>query len=163
MSRTFSMATVARMIPNHLFEQFFQRLKNPCYGMDWKHRPRKNVGSILQCLSYFTQQQRECAELILRNVFELADGPGVVAIRNAARLFASAAREFRFGPDDVWSMFHSMSFDVSVWEIWGALSTGGRLVVVPYWVSRSPEDLYALVRDAQVTVFSQTPSAFVHL
>ncbi|MFY1685021.1 amino acid adenylation domain-containing protein [Micromonospora sp. WMMD730] len=84
-----------------------------------------------------------------------------VTHRNAARLFASAAREFRFGPDDVWSMFHSMSFDVSVWEIWGALSTGGRLVVVPYWVSRSPEDLYALVRDAQVTVFSQTPSAFV--
>ncbi|MEU1601782.1 amino acid adenylation domain-containing protein [Micromonospora matsumotoense] len=84
-----------------------------------------------------------------------------VTHRNAVRLFGAAARDFRFGPDDVWSMFHSMSFDVCVWETWGALSTGGRLVVVPYWVSRSPDDLYALVRDAGVTVFSQTPSAFV--
>ncbi|WP_431974322.1 amino acid adenylation domain-containing protein [Micromonospora haikouensis] len=84
-----------------------------------------------------------------------------VTHRNAVRLFASAARDFDFGPDDVWSMFHSSSFDVCVWETWGALGTGGRLVVVPYWVSRSPDDLYALVRDAGVTVFSQTPSAFV--
>ncbi|ROO59669.1 non-ribosomal peptide synthase protein (TIGR01720 family)/amino acid adenylation domain-containing protein [Micromonospora sp. Llam0] len=84
-----------------------------------------------------------------------------VTHRNAVRLFTSAARDFSFGPDDVWSMFHSASFDVCVWEMWGALSTGGRLVVVPYWVSRSPEDLYALVRDEGVTVFSQTPSAFV--
>ncbi|MDI5940668.1 amino acid adenylation domain-containing protein, partial [Micromonospora sp. DH15] len=84
-----------------------------------------------------------------------------VTHRNAVRLFASAARDFSFGPDDVWSMFHSSSFDVCVWETWGALGTGGRLVVVPYWVSRSPDDLYALVRDAGVTVFSQTPSAFV--
>ncbi|WBB80483.1 amino acid adenylation domain-containing protein [Micromonospora sp. WMMD882] len=86
-----------------------------------------------------------------------------VTHRNAVRLIASAAsRDFHFGPDDVWSMFHSPSFDVCVWEMWGALTTGGRLVVVPYWVSRSPEDLYALVRDTGVTVFSQTPSAFVH-
>ena len=40
---------------------------------------------------------------------------------------------------DVWTLFHSYAFDFSVWEIWGALLYGGRLVVVPYWVSRSPE------------------------
>ena len=44
-------------------------------------------------------------------------------------------------PDDVWTLFHSYAFDFSVWEIWGALLYGGRLVVVPYWVSRSPEAL----------------------
>ncbi len=83
-----------------------------------------------------------------------------VTHRNVARLFAATAQDFTFGPDDVWSMFHSTSFDVSVWEMWGALSSGGRLVVVPYWVSRDPEALYALVRDQGITVFSQTPSAF---
>ena len=52
---------------------------------------------------------------------------------------------FGFGPDDVWTLFHSFAFDFSVWEIWGALLYGGRLVVVPYWVSRSPEAFYELL------------------
>src|SRR5689334_1018121 len=76
---------------------------------------------------------------------------------------ANTDREFGFGPDDVWTLFHSYAFDFSVWELWGALLYGGRLVVVPYWVSRSPEAFYELVRDERVTVLNQTPSAFRQL
>ena len=47
--------------------------------------------------------------------------------------------------DDVWTLFHSSAFDFSVWEMWGALLYGGRLVVVPYRVSRSPEAFHALL------------------
>src|SRR5262249_2411534 len=54
-------------------------------------------------------------------------------------------------------------FDFSVWEIWGALLHGGRLVVVPYWVSRSPEAFLRLLAEEQVTVLNQTPSAFRQL
>src|SRR5947199_900274 len=87
----------------------------------------------------------------------------VVRHGNAMRLFAATERWFGFGPEDVWTLFHSYAFDFSVWEIWGALLYGGRLVVVPYWVSRSPEAFYELLRTERVTVLNQTPSAFRQL
>ncbi|MBB4846272.1 amino acid adenylation domain-containing protein, partial [Paucibacter oligotrophus] len=83
--------------------------------------------------------------------------------RNVARLLGATERWFQFGAHDVWTMFHSYAFDFSVWEIFGALCTGGQLVVVPYWVSRSPEDFLQLLRQRRVTVLNQTPSAFGQL
>ncbi|HYO62149.1 MAG TPA: amino acid adenylation domain-containing protein, partial [Pyrinomonadaceae bacterium] len=82
---------------------------------------------------------------------------------NVSRLFAATQSDFGFGPADVWTLFHSYAFDFSVWEIWGALCHGGRLVVVPYLVSRSPEAFFELLCDEGVTVLNQTPSAFRQL
>jgi len=87
----------------------------------------------------------------------------LVAHGQVVRLFDATAERFGFGPEDVWSFFHSAAFDFSVWEIWGALLHGGRLEVVPYWVSRSPEGTHALLRERGVTVLNQTPSAFRQL
>ena len=84
----------------------------------------------------------------------------VVTHRNVERLFAATEGWFDFGPCDVWTLFHSYAFDFSVWELWGALRYGGRLVIVPYWVSRSPTDFLTLLIDEGVTVLNQTPSAF---
>ncbi|MEU7579736.1 non-ribosomal peptide synthase/polyketide synthase [Streptomyces sp. NPDC041068] len=87
----------------------------------------------------------------------------LVSHRNVTRLLTSAAQRLSFGPDDVWTAFHSYAFDFSVWEVWGPLLHGGRLVVVPRDVTRSSADFLRLVTDERVTVLSQTPSAFYEL
>ena len=87
----------------------------------------------------------------------------MVTHHNVVRLFTATDHWYHFGPTDVWTLFHSYAFDFSVWEIWGALLYGGRLVVVPYLVSRSPEMFYELLRRERVTVLNQTPSAFRQL
>ncbi|MCG7204958.1 non-ribosomal peptide synthetase [Streptomyces arenae] len=84
----------------------------------------------------------------------------MVAHDNVTRLFENTHDAFRPGPDDVWTAFHSFAFDFSVWEMWGALLHGGRLVVVPYSVSRDPEAVLDLLLREKVTVLNQTPSAF---
>ena len=82
---------------------------------------------------------------------------------NVVRLFAATNSWYHFNQQDVWTMFHSYAFDFSVWEIWGALLYGGRLVVVPYLVTRSPEAFYQLLCQEKVTILNQTPSAFRQL
>ncbi|BBZ28129.1 hypothetical protein MMAD_24240 [Mycolicibacterium madagascariense] len=82
-----------------------------------------------------------------------------VSQSNVAQLFAGLDLGFALGPDQVWTQFHSYSFDFSVWEIWGALLHGGRLVVVPDEVARSAADFHALLTAEGVTVLTQTPSA----
>ncbi|WP_024692148.1 syringomycin E biosynthesis L-threonine--[L-threonyl-carrier protein] ligase SyrB1 [Pseudomonas syringae] len=79
---------------------------------------------------------------------------------NVSRLLESTQRAYGFDAKDIWSMFHSIGFDFSVWEIWGALAHGGQVAVVPYDVSRSPAALRQWLADQRVTVLSQTPSAF---
>ncbi|WP_168199615.1 non-ribosomal peptide synthetase [Pantoea sp. CCBC3-3-1] len=86
----------------------------------------------------------------------------VVTHANVSRLFTATAH-YEFGESDVWTLFHSYAFDFSVWEIWGALLHGGRLVVVPYLSSRDPEQFALLLEEEAVTVLSQTPAAFRQL
>ncbi|MDF5725812.1 MAG: amino acid adenylation domain-containing protein, partial [Rhizonema sp. PD37] len=91
--------------------------------------------------------------------------PKGVAIehKNVVRLFTATQSWYHFNANDVWTNFHSIAFDFSVWEIWGALFYGGRLIIVPYWISRSPQTFYELLCSERVTVLNQTPSAFGQL
>jgi len=83
-----------------------------------------------------------------------------VTHHNVLRLFAATIARFGFGPTDVWTLWHSYAFDISVSEFWGALLVGGRLVIVPQDTSRDPATFRALVQREQVSVLSQTPTGF---
>ncbi|MBF5000480.1 non-ribosomal peptide synthase/polyketide synthase [Nocardia sp. BSTN01] len=82
---------------------------------------------------------------------------------NVIRLLDNTRNRFDFDRSDVWTLFHSYAFDFSVWELWGALLHGGRIVVVDYFTSRSPQQFRDLLIDEGVTVLNQTPSAFYQL
>ncbi|PSK59678.1 MULTISPECIES: non-ribosomal peptide synthetase [Streptomyces] len=84
----------------------------------------------------------------------------VVPHSSVVTLLANTRPVMDFGPDDVWVHFHSFSFDFAVWELWGALTHGGELLVPDYGLTRSPVDFHRLVRERGVTVLNQTPSAF---
>ncbi len=87
----------------------------------------------------------------------------VVNHANVMRLFLATENRFDFSSADCWTLFHSFAFDFSVWEIWGALLYGGRLLIVDKSVTRSPDQFAELVYKERVTVLNQTPSAFTPL
>ena len=91
--------------------------------------------------------------------------PKGVAVRHGSvvALVDATAPLLRFGDEDVWTWLHSPGFDFSIWEIFGCLATGGRLVVVPYWTARSPRALHTLLAEERVTILSATPTAFAEL
>ena len=106
----------------------------------------------------------ECAGANLAYVIYTSGSTGkpkgvCVSHSSVVHLVTECQADFSFGVHDVWTVVHSYAFDFSVWEIFGALLTGGRLVVAPLWVTQSPPDLLRLLREQRITILNQTPSA----
>jgi iturin family lipopeptide synthetase C len=87
----------------------------------------------------------------------------MVEHRNVVRLLFNDKFQFAFGPTDVWTMFHSHCFDFSVWEIYGAILFGGKLIIVPRMKAIDTSSFLKMLKEEKVTVLNQTPSAFYNL
>lgn len=83
--------------------------------------------------------------------------------RNVVQLFFNDRPLFDFTENDTWTLFHSYCFDFSVWEMYGALLFGGKLVLVPKVVAQSAKEFLTLLKNQEVTVLSQTPGSFYNI
>ncbi|WP_198047576.1 non-ribosomal peptide synthetase [Kutzneria sp. 744] len=86
-----------------------------------------------------------------------------VSHRSLLHLLSSTGQLLGYGPEDVWTLFHSFGFDFAIWETWGPLLSGGCVVIVPNDLARDPVELRGLLRDERVTVLNQTPKSFAQL
>ena len=120
----------------------------------------QSLPSVAECNFSITSNPRNLAYVIYTS--GSTGKPKGVQVEHAqvVRLFAATDELFDFTNTNVWTLFHSCSFDFSVWEIFGALFSGGSLVIIPYYVRRSFSELYRLLKESKVSVLSQTPSVF---
>ncbi|MEK4745649.1 MULTISPECIES: amino acid adenylation domain-containing protein [unclassified Bacillus (in: firmicutes)] len=135
-----------------------ENIKSICLDRD-----RDEIGQESKTLPFSDVSSQNLAYVIYTSGSTGNPKGVMIEHHNVIRLFKSTDCWYQFNEKDTWTLFHSYAFDFSVWEIWGALLYGGKLVVVPYWISRSPKDFYQLLVDAEVTVLNQTPSAFRQL
>ncbi|MBE7123003.1 non-ribosomal peptide synthetase [Bacillus cereus] len=135
-----------------------ENIKSICLDRD-----RDEIGQESKTLPFSDVSSQNLAYVIYTSGSTGNPKGVMIEHHNVIRLFKSTDCWYQFNEKDTWTLFHSYAFDFSVWEIWGALLYGGKLVVVPYWISRSPKDFYQLLVEEEVTVLNQTPSAFRQL
>jgi amino acid adenylation domain-containing protein len=134
-------------LDSNLFDDFFHNKEV------FSTKPPKNVSLNPDSLSY-----------IIYTSGTTGNPKGVmIEHKNVVRLFYNKSQLFDFNENDVWSLFHSFCFDFSIWEIFGALLFGGKLIVVSELIAKDPFEFITLIVEEGITVLNQTPSSFINL
>ncbi|HVI46038.1 MAG TPA: non-ribosomal peptide synthase/polyketide synthase [Chitinophaga sp.] len=121
---------------------------------------RETIGAYPVEAPQITIRPEQCAYIIYTSGSTGKPKGVMIEHRNVVRLFETDRPLYDFSADDVWSLFHSFCFDVSVWEMYGALFYGAKLVIVPKRVAQDAGAFGKLIAENKVTVLCQTPSAF---
>ncbi|MDQ1354794.1 MAG: hypothetical protein QG657_5103, partial [Acidobacteriota bacterium] len=124
-----------------------------------KGRPRRG----LHHSSFITHHSNQLAYIIYTSGSTGKPKGVLIEHRHVVRLLFNNKFQFDFSEYDVWTLFHSFCFDFSVWEMYGALLYGGKLVIVPKMTARDPVEFLGLLNREAVTILNQTPSAFYNL
>ncbi len=130
------------------------------------NNPPKEANSINNYQLTIDNLQLECSNLayIIYTSGTTGKPKGVlINHRSVVRLMKNDRFQFDFKETDIWTLFHSFCFDFSVWEMYGALLYGGQLLVIPKITARDTREFLEILKQKQVTVLNQTPSAFYHL
>jgi amino acid adenylation domain-containing protein/non-ribosomal peptide synthase protein (TIGR01720 family) len=80
--------------------------------------------------------------------------------RAAANTLEDIARRWRIGPADRVLALSSLSFDLSVWDVFGVLGAGGTVVFPAAEATRHPELWHAQAVAEGVTVWNTVPALF---
>jgi nonribosomal peptide synthetase DhbF len=154
--RNLSMRLWEERLPEHLVDRII-----------WSDDDRKHAFTTPSELNHVRDHTHEAGLDVAYIIFtsgSTGKPKGVmVGHHQVLALLDSVLPKLQCDHSDTWTLFHSLAFDFSVWELWGALTTGGRLCVVPQDVAWSADSFAALLRDERVTLLNQTPSAFYAL
>lgn len=82
---------------------------------------------------------------------------------NIGNLLNSTYKNFHQNDTDIWTLFHTYTFDFSAWEIYGCLTNGGKLIIVPRETTLNPAKMVDLIIKERVTILNQTPAYFYKL
>lgn len=133
----------------------------PCYLLDYSSNNEiySNSEENLKCIN-----SPEDLIYIIYTSGSTGTPKGVMLChRNVVRLIKNKDFQFNFNENDVWTMFHSVAFDFSVWELYACLLYGSKLILVPETTAKDPKKFLQLLRDENVTVLNQTPTYFYNL
>ena len=81
---------------------------------------------------------------------------------NIANIFDSSSKLFKFNQTDTWILHHSLTDYLSIWEIWGALLFGGKLVLASSEEAKDPMKFYSIVNYYKITILNQTSYEFAN-
>ncbi|WP_404479089.1 amino acid adenylation domain-containing protein [Sphingobacterium sp. ML3W] len=84
----------------------------------------------------------------------------MVEHRNVVSLLKNKDQSFDFSSSDTWSLFHSICFDFSVWEMYGALLYGGKIALASTEIIKDSTLFLDFLIKEKVTILNQTPGFF---
>ncbi|MFN3151812.1 hypothetical protein [Bremerella sp.] len=90
MSRQFSIATMLRMVPNELLQEFFSVLGHADFDPDWEHLGQREFDPLLDYITDLPTSQAGEFDQELQAVYELSCQSGMTAIAEAAKLLDMA-------------------------------------------------------------------------